>query len=409
MAVNEQVDLFSPAFKANPYPTYAHLRKNAPVYRAMQSNGQPVWVITRYDDVIAVMKDPRFVKDYRKVMSPEQFADQPIDESILKIWNVLDRNMLSSDPPAHSRLRGLVSKGFTARRIEELRPRIQKIADELLDAVQDKGLMDLLTEYAFPLSITVISEMLGIPSTDHDKFRHWSNAIVEKADIMQPDLDAEALVVAAEFFEYLRTLLNKRRMNPTSDLISALITAEEQGDKLDENELISMVYLLIIAGHETTVNLIGNGTLALLQHPDQLTLLKKDPSLIKSAVEEFLRYNGSVETATIRYACEDVEIGGQVISKGDVVLVILVAANHDPKQFDDPEVLKITRKVNQHIAFGHGIHYCLGAPLARLEGEIAINTLLRRLPNLQLAVAPEELCWRPGMHIRGLQALPVKF
>ncbi|GAB1541466.1 cytochrome P450 [Scytonema sp. NUACC21] len=406
MRVHENIDLSSSAFQANPYPTYAYLRKNAPIYQVMQSNGRPLWLVTRYEDAIAVLRDPRFVKDFRNAIMPEELAELPPDEPTLTL---LERSMLDSDPPNHTRLRGLVSKAFTPRRIEQLGARIQEIAEELLDAVQDKGSMDLIAEYAFPLPMNVISEMLGIPDEDCDKFHNWSKALVEGINVMDPYFDKTALAVAAEFFEYIRILLDKRRKTPADDLISTLIMAEEQSDKLNEDELISMIHLLILAGHETTINLIGNGVLALLQHPDQLALLKNNPSLIKPAVEEFLRYEASVQTASSRYTKEDVEIDGQIIPRGELVLVVLGAANHDPKHFNKPDELNITRQNNQHIAFGYGIHHCLGAQLARLEGQIAINTLLRRLPNIKLAVAPEELRWRPGLNIRGLEALPVKF
>ncbi|MCC5651899.1 cytochrome P450 [Nostoc sp. XA013] len=406
MDTREQVDMFSSAFTANPYATYAHLHKNAPIYRVMQSNGQPLWLITLYEDAITVLKDPHFVKDFRNAITPEQLAELPPDEQTLEI---MERNMIGSDPPNHTRLRGLVSKAFTLRQIEQLEPRIQEIAEQLLDTVQDKGSMELISEYAFPLPMIVISEMLGIPNEDHDKFHQWSKALVEGLSIHNTYPDKTALAAAAEFFDYIRALLNEQRMTPSNNLISALILAEEQGDKLTEDELISMIYLLILAGHETTVNLIGNGILALLQHPDQLAKLKNNPSLIKSAVEEFLRYESSVQTTTSLYTKEDVEISGQVIPKGEQVMVVLGAANHDPAQFDKANELDITREINQHIAFGYGIHHCLGAPLARLEGQIAINTLLRRLPDLELAVTPEELRWRSGLNIRGLQALPVRF
>ncbi|MBA3945215.1 MAG: cytochrome P450 [Herpetosiphonaceae bacterium] len=402
----EQVDLFSPAFKANPYPTYSWLRENGPVYRATLPDGQTMWVVTRYADVVAVFKDERFVKDFRNAMTSAQ-----IEELSLPIhsreFRLLTGHMLSSDPADHTRLRALVSKGFTPRRIEQLRPRIQQVADDLLAALQERGEMDLIADFAFPLPMIVISELLGIPEADHDQFRDWSSTIINH--LGSGPLDPETMAAAQAFGTYLQQLARARRAAPTDDLISALVATEGQGDQLNEDELLAMLFLLIVAGHETTVNLIGNGVLALLQHPDQLAKLRQEPALIAGAIEEFLRYDGSVETSTFRYAREDIEFRGQHITKGERVLVVIAAADHDPEQFAQPEDLDIMRAINRHVAFGQGIHYCLGAPLARLEGQIAINTLLRRLPTLRLAVDDKLLHWRPGLLMRGLYALPVAY
>lgn len=394
-------DLASPAFVADPYPTYARLREHAPIQRVRLPDGFAVWLVTRYDDVVAIFKDERFVKDYRNTLPPDQRAQF---HSGPGVFAILNRHMLDRDPPDHTRLRALVSKAFTPRMIEQLRPRIQTIADDLLQAVQDQGQMDLIDAYAFPLPITVISEMLGVPLADRDTFRRWSNVLV--GDSPDPAGQYEA---AVGFTTYLRDLVNQRRRTPASDLISGLVQAEEQGDKLSEDELLAMLFLLLVAGHETTVNLIGNGTLALLQHPDQMQKLRDDPTLLKPAIEELLRYDGPVETSTFRFAREDVEIGGQTIRRGEPVLVVIAAANHDPAHFAAPDQLDVTRTDNRHVAFGHGIHFCLGAPLARMEGQIAIGTLLRRMPDLRLAVPADQLQWRPGLLIRGLQRLPVEF
>lgn len=400
-----QVDLFDPTFNANPYPTYARLRSDAPVHRVSLPDGQGVWLITRYDDVVAVLKDERFVKDWRNATTPEQLAQIPPIPEVIK---PLRRNMLAADPPDHERLRRLVSKAFTPRLIERMRPRVQEIADALLDAVEDKGEMDLIDDYAFPLPLTVIAELLGVPAEDRKRFREWSDAAVS-GDTTQEYVEKILLPHMQAFTDYLRALFEEKRENPKDDLISALVRAEEAGDKLSEDELLGMVFLLLVAGHETTVNLIGNGTLALMQHPDQLQKLKADPSLIKPAVEELLRYDGPVETSTRRFAREDVAIGGTVIPKGEIVMVVIAAADHDPGRFPDPDFLDITRTDNKHLAFGKGIHHCLGAPLARMEGQIAISTLLRRLPNLRLKGSPESLTWRPGLVLRGLKGLPVEF
>jgi cytochrome P450 len=400
-----RVELFDPDFKANPYPTYARLRSEAPVHRVALPDGRGVWLVTRYEDVSAVLKDERFVKDWRNAMTPEQLAQMP---PIPEVMKPLSRNMLDTDPPDHERLRSLVQKAFTPRLIERMRPRVQAIADALLDAVQDRGEMDLVDDYAFPLPIIVIAELLGVPAEDRNKFREWSNAAVS-GDTTQEYMEKVLLPHMQAFTDYLRAMFEEKRQNPQDDLISGLVRAEEAGDKLSEDELLGMVFLLLIAGHETTVNLIGNGTLALLQHPDQLQKLREDPSLIKPAIEELLRYDGPVETSTERFAREDIDIGGTVIPRGEMVMVVLASADHDPERFTDPDTLDITRADNRHLAFGKGIHFCLGAPLARMEGQIAIDTLLRRMPELRLVDSPESLTWRPGMILRGLNGLPVEF
>jgi cytochrome P450 PksS len=315
--------------------------------------------------------------------------------------------MLALDPPDHTRLRALVHKAFTPRLVEQLRPRIQTIADTLLDAVQPKGEMDLIDDYAFPLPITVIAELLGIPVEDRVSFRRWTNLLVSGEP--SPERLEQIVPTMQEFAAYLGQLFARRRAQPGEDLVSQLLRVEEAGDILDERELYSMVFLLLIAGHETTVNLIGNGMLALLQHPDQRERLQQTPALIEAAIEELLRYEGPVATATQRFAREDVPIGGVVIPRGEEVVAVLASADHDERRFTDPDGLDITRSDNRHLAFGHGIHYCLGAPLARLEGQIAISTLLRRMPNMRLNLDPEALAWRPGLLIRGLSGLPVTF
>jgi len=400
-----QVDLFDPAFKANPYPTYARLRSTAPVHRITLPDGRGVWLITRYDAVLAVLKDERFVKDWRNALTPEQLAQVP---SIPEVMKPLSKNMLDTDPPDHERLRALVSKAFTPRLVERMRGRVQGIAGALLDAPEGRGEMDLIDDYAFPLPVTVIAELLGVPTEDRDRFREWSDAAVS-GNASQEYMETILIPHMQAFTDYLRAMFEEKRRNPKDDLISALVQAEEAGDKLSEDELLGMVFLLLIAGHETTVNLIGNGVLALLEHPDQLQSLRGDPSLTKSAVEELLRYDGPVETSTERFAREDVAIGRTVIPKGEMVLVVIAAADHDPERFQEPDTLDIARTDNKHLAFGKGIHHCLGAPLARMEGQIAISTLFSRMPNLRLKGSPKSLNWRSGMILRGLKALPVEF
>lgn len=398
-----QPDIASPQFRANPYPFYARLRAEAPVYRVKLSRRESAWMVTRYNDVLTVLKDDRFGKDRFKVMTPDQQAKMPWIPGIIK---PLSRNMLDLDPPDHTRLRGLVHKVFSPRLIEQLRNRVQTLCDQLLDAAQRRGRMDLIHDYALPLPITIIAEMLGVPAQDRAKFHRWSSSIVSVSS------NSEMLRVLPPtflFMRYLRKFFKQRRAQPGDDLTTALIQAEESGDRLSEDELLAMVMLLLIAGHETTVNLIASGTLALLQHPEQKQMLCDDPGLIKPAIEELLRYTSPVDTATDRFAREDLTLAGVRIGRGEQILAVLGSANRDEEQFTNPDTLDITREPNRHLGFGQGIHYCLGAPLARLEGQIAINTLLHRLPNLRLAAAPEQLRWRRGLIIRGLEKLPVAF
>jgi cytochrome P450 len=396
------VNIASPQFKANPYPFYSRLRAEVPVYR--MTLPETAWLITRYDDVATVLKDERFVKDTLNALTPEQAANQPW---FRKLFKSLKRNMLNLDPPDHTRLRALVGKAFTPRLIEQMRDRVQRLTDALLDNVQNQGSMDLIRDYALPLPTTIIAEMLGVPVEDRHKFHRWSNAIVSAASsTLGMSL---AIPNAWALMRYIRKIIKKRRANPQDDLVSALAQAEESGDTLSEDELLAMVFLLLVAGHETTVNLIGNGTLALLEHSDQMERLRNDPALIKSAVEELLRYTSPVELATERYARQDVTIAGVTIKSGEMVFAVIASANRDERQFTNPDSLDIGREPNKHLAFGLGNHFCLGAPLARLEGQIAISTLLRRIPDLRLTVAASALRWRPGLLLRGLESLPVAF
>jgi len=360
--------------------------------------------VTRYEHVVAVLRDERFVKDVTHALTPEQMAQQP---PISPVLDLLSHDLLNQDPPNHTRLRALVSKAFTPRLVEGLRPRIQQLADELLDAMAPRGEADLMEAYAFPIPITVIAELLGVPVEDRDRFRDWSNALVGSNPTAE---GVEQLVESvAAFTEYLGALFAERRRDPKDDLISGLVHVEERGDRLTDGELYSMASIILVAGHETTVNLIGTGTLVLLQHPDQLRRLRDEPELVKPTVEELLRHSGPVEGSTDRYAAEDIAIGGVTIPRGEAVYVVLGSANRDPHRFADPDALDLTRDTRQHVAFGQGIHYCLGAPLARLEGQIAIGSLIQRFPDLRLAVPAETLTWRPGMVIRGLERLPIAF
>ena len=389
-------------FRRYAYEVYANMREEQPIYPIMHKNGSRSWLITRHEDVLAVLKDPRFTKNYLRV------ADVEYISQLTEVDRFMTNNLLALDPPDHTRLRALVQKAFSPRLIRAMRPRIQAITDSLLDAVQDQGQMELIADFAFPLPIQVIAELLGIPTEDKEKFRHWSGIVIRPhrtkesrlADV--PELQA--------FLAYLADISEQRREDPREDLLSALVQAEEAADRLSEIELYSMLMLLIVAGHETTVNLIGNGVVTLIQYPEQLALLRASPSLIAAAIEELLRYDSPVESSTDRFALEDVTIGGQHIAHGDHVLVIIASANRDRASFGEKaDDLDIMRAENPHVAFGHGIHYCLGAALARMEGAIAIGSLLERAPNVRLALPMEELRIRPSVSdlLRGYREIPI--
>ncbi|WP_339293407.1 cytochrome P450 [Paenibacillus sp. FSL W8-0187] len=383
--------LFTKEFTHNPYPVYEKLRQSDPILNLQFPDGRFGWLISNYEEAVEALKDVRFSKDVAKAMGQEQTS-------------VFSTNMLFSDPPDHKRLRGLVQKGFTPQRIADMRDHIQEIADNLLDAVSSKETIDLIDEYAFKLPIIVISEILGVPTEDQDKFRIWSNSIIGASN---QEMNEQVVQHMNEFIAYLKDWFAKVREQPGDDMISQLVIAENQGDRLSEQELYGVVTLMIIAGHETTVNLIGNGVLALLEHPEQRKLLQEQPELIHGAIEEMLRYNGPVEFSTSRWAAEDMDFHGVHMKKGDLVVIALNSANRDASQFEDPDIFDITREKSQHLAFGKGIHLCLGAPLARLEGEIAINTLLHRYPNFELQRDIDELEWRPGMIVRGVKEIPI--
>ncbi len=386
-----------PEFLADPYPTYHRLRAEDPVHR----NPLGFWVLTRYEDVVAVLRDPRFLKEPMVAAVAARFGIAP---------GTIGLSMLDRDPPDHTRLRSLVSKAFTPRVVEGLRPRIQHIVDGLLDRATTAGGIDLIEEFAYPIPVVVICELLGVPVADHERFKEWSLDLARGLDAVMLPVDSEVARRSGAsrhaLSGYFRELIAECRASPRDDLLSALIAAEEAGDKLSENELLATCTLLLVAGHETTVNLIGNGTLALLRHPDQLRRLRENPALIASAVEELLRYDGPVQR-TARMGNADATIGGRTISQGEMVMPFIGAADRDPAQFPDPDRLDITRSDNRHIAFGWGIHFCLGAPLARVEGQIAINTLVQRLPKLALATDKPE--YRQSLTLRGLAALRVAF
>ena len=416
--------MFGSAFKAHAFPTYAALREKGPLFQVQLPSGEAIWFVTRYAEASAMLKDDeRFANDPVNAMSEAEYESvfQQVtmgltpeqQEFAAQTDEILSRNLLGVDPPDHSRLRRLVAIPFTPKFIEGLRPRIQAIADTLLDAVDARAEatgrreMELIDDFAYPLPLTVISEMLGIPEADRDRFRAWSQAAVSFTPANPADPEVTAQLIA--FIAYLRELVVAKRAQPGEDLLSGLVLAEAEGDTLSENELLSMIFLLIVAGHETTVNLIGNGTLALFDHPEQFARLREHPELLKSAIEEMLRFYGPVEMSLSRWVREDIDFGGETLRRGEQIMALLASDNHDGEQFPDPEVFDIGRQPNRHLAFGTGIHSCLGATLARLEGQVAFATLLARLPAMALAVPRADVAWRDATFLRGLTRLPVTF
>ena len=405
MSTTQRYDLYSPEFRATTHATYARMREESPVHLQPGLDGETlIWFVTRYEDVVAVLTDKRFVLDPKLALSQEELDALEADSQIPNDERV-NTNLLAMDGDDHRRLRQLVTKAFTPRMVEQLRPRIQEIADELIDRVQAQGAMELVDDFAFPLPITVIAELLGIPVEDRGRFRTWSNSFVLPP--VTDELREQFMRHTDEFVAYLDDLFATRRAEPTDDLLSALVQAEEHGDRLSQNELRSMAVLLIVAGHETTVSLITNAVRALLSNPDQLASFRGDPSLVRPAVEEVLRYDSPVERSLSRWAAADVEVGGQLVRRGEHVIAVLGSANRDPAQFAEPETLDLRREECKHVGFGRGAHYCLGAPLARLEAEIALGTLFERLPNLRLTIAEDDLYWRPIPFFRSLASLPV--
>lgn len=401
--IEDGINLASAQFKEDAYEIYKESRKIQPILFVNKVEIGTEWLITRYEDALPLLKDPRLKKDPTNVFS------QNTMNMFLSVDNsdYLTTHMLNSDAPNHNRLRSLVQKAFTPKMITQLEGRIQQIADDLISDAQRKGTLNLVDDYAFPLPIIVISEMLGIPKEDQEKFRIWSHAVI--ASPVTPEEIKETGQQLSEFITYLQYLVDVKRQDPKEDLVSALILAESEGHKLSAPELYSMIMLLIVAGHETTVNLITNTVLALLENPKQLQLLKDNPKLIDSAIEEGLRYYSPVEVTTARWAAEPFQIHEQTIQKGDMVIIALASANRDETVFENPETFDITRENNRHIAFGHGSHFCLGAPLARLEAKIAITTLFKRMPELQIKGDREDIKWQGNYLMRSLEELPLTF
>jgi pimeloyl-[acyl-carrier protein] synthase len=380
---------FDPTFHHTLYATYAEIREHQPIYPA-NLGGWRFWLLTRHADVDASLRDNRFGRGVY-VKTPEQIRMEP--EPYRPIVALLNDWMILRDPPDHTRLRKLVNHAFTPRVVENLRPRIQQIADELIERIEHNGSMDLIADYAFPLPIIVIAELLGVPAADRDLFRRWSSVLVQNIDLNQSNTTAiEGSKVALEFTAYMQSLIGERKRQPQADLLSELIAAEEQGDRLSEEELIANCALLLAAGHETTVNLIGNGVLALLRYPEQYARLGKEPELLPNGVEELLRYDSPVQM-TFRDVMVDLEFNGVAMRRGEQVCMALGAANRDPAVFAEPDTLDLARReAGKHVAFAAGIHYCVGAALARAEGQIAIGTLARRLPGLRLQEVEPPLC-----------------
>ncbi|WMW46081.1 cytochrome P450 [Bacillus paralicheniformis] len=398
-----EIELSSAAFKHNAYDFYKNTRGSRSVYPVSMGDLGEGWLITRYDDAVRILKDARMKKNYENVFTEEELENF----SALGNEEPLSKHMLNLDPPDHGRLRSLVQKAFTPRMILQLEGRIQQIADSLLDEVEPNHSMNLVDDYAFPLPIIVISEMLGIPVEDRQKFRVWSQAIIDFSDT--PESLEEYKHKIGEFAEYLEYLVRKKREEPAEDLLSSLIQAESEGTRLSIEELYSTIMLLIVAGHETTVNLITNMTFALLNHPDQLEKLRQNPDLIDSAIEEALRFYSPVELTTLRWAAEPFTLHGQEIKRKDVIIVSLASANRDDTVFPNADRFDIERKDNRHLAFGHGSHFCLGAPLARLEAKIAIQTLLRGFEHIEIKGEREQIKWKGNFLMRALEELPLCF
>ncbi|WP_432062963.1 cytochrome P450 family protein [Streptomyces sp. S1] len=400
--------LFTWEFATDPYPAYAWLREHAPVHRTTLPSGVEAWLVTRYADARQALADQRLSKN------PAHHDESPHAKGKTGIPGErkaeLMTHLLNIDPPDHTRLRRLVSKAFTPRRVAEFAPRVQELTDRLIDAFVEKGSADLIHEFAFPLPIYAICDLLGVPEEDQDDFRDWAGMMIRHGGGPRGGVARSVKKMRG----YLAELIHRKREAPGDDLISGLIKASDHGEHLTENEAAAMAFILLFAGFETTVNLIGNGVYALLRDPVQRGLLQTslaagETGLLETGIEELLRYDGPVEMATWRYATRALTVGGQEIPAGDPVLVVLAAADRDPERFDGPDVLDLARRDNQHLGYGHGIHYCLGAPLARLEGQTALATLLTRLPDLRLAADPAELRWRGGLIMRGLRTLPVEF
>lgn len=396
------INLTRPEIRANPYPFYAELQREEPVH---WDEPRKSWVITRYADVTAVLRDRRF-SNARGLEAV--FARLPEEARVQAspIQRFFSSMMHHTDPPYHTRLRGLVSKAFTPRVVEQMRPLVQRVTDDLLDAAANKEKVDVILDFAYPLPLTVVAHLLGVQAERHDQLKKWSENVV--AAVGMPRHSSEVIQLAvesiAELTAYIQPMITELRERPNDGLMSGMVAAADQGEHLSSEELVSSTLLLLIAGHETTTNLIANGVLLLLQHPDQLEKLRKDPSLVENAADEILRYDSSVQMVN-RVAMEDIEIGGKQIGRGQMVTLVLGAANRDPDQFKDPDRFDVSRPEIRYTSLGMGMHYCLGAPLVKLEVPIALGTLLRRFPSVRLA--SDDVAWRETPSYRGPKALHV--
>jgi len=395
MSTTTGYEFWTPEAQRNPYPIYRKIREEIPVIKR-----EHTWMLSRHRDVAALLPDRR-MSAVRGHLGYLEEAERAKNQALIEANRYM---ILFLDPTDHTRLRGLVAQAFSARRIENLRARIAELVDELLADVEPGEPWDLIDTLANPLPGLVIAELIGVPTADQDSFTRWANDYGAWLGAWRADEELRRVAnrSAGELTDYIRAMIKERRKAPSDDLLSALVQAEEEGDKLTEAELVSTIFLILFAGNETTTNLIGNGTLALLRHPDDMEQLRNDPSLMRTAIEELLRFDGPVQLTT-RFVTEPIELDGHTIEPGEQIEFLLGAANHDPEQFDEPERLNLARRPNRHITFGHGIHFCLGAPLARAEGQIAIGEILRRYPNLELA--QDDVEYRDNPILRGLTGL----
>ena len=396
---------WDPARRGDAYAYYADLRQNAPVIRAKIPTRGTGWVVTRYEDVVKILKDPRFSTDLTNASNPPLFGFG--GRFAPRLIKIVGRTMVCVDDPAHARLRNLVAKVFTPRSVEDMGGWVADLVERMLDGIEGRETVDLMSSFALPLPLAVISEMLGIPEAERMEFHNQVVRLIEVNDkpVRRAIRWLPAMPKLMKFFE---DLIDLRRREPDGRLIAKLIQVEDNGDVLSRDELIAMIFLLLFAGHETSVNLIGNGLLALLDHPDQMELLRQRPELMGDAVDELLRYTNPVESGTMRFALEDVTIAGVTIPKGDMVMGMLSSANRDESVFTNADRFDITRRDKRHLALGFGLHYCLGASLARMEGRVALNGLLRRFPDVELAVDRDALDWRVASGLRGLKSLPLR-
>ncbi len=404
MTEQATTDMQSAAFRADPYPSYARMRREMPIFQAVVPgmSRSAAWVVTRYDDIVGALKHPALSSDMMQLRSQGRGA-----RWIPRAFKILAKTMVTMDDPDHARLKNLVHKGFTPGRVEQMTGRVREITQEMLAALEGRETIDLIEDFALPLPMAVISEMLGVPVDQRAKFRRF---MLHLLDGPPPSLWRliTGLRNNLRMIRYLDGLINLRRHEPDDGLITALVSAEQAGDRLSQDELVGMVFLLLLAGHETTVNLLGNGMLALMDDRKELERLQANPGLIKTTIEELLRFTNPVQHSVIRFAKKDLEIGGVKVAKGDRVILMLAAANRDEAVFPNSETLDIARDPNRHLGFGLGIHFCLGAPLARMEGTIALNALVQKFPDIALAIPRDKVRWRPNSLLRGLKDLPVR-